>query len=90
MDYLFSKIAKEVTLVHRRSSFRGHLESVDQVNALAKMNKINLITDSEVYEINGEKKLENVVIKDKQNQEFNLQTDFWFPFIWFSSKTRAN
>ena len=64
----FSKIAKEVTLVHRRSSFRGHLESVDQVNSLAKMNKINLITDSEVYEINGEKKLENVVIKDKQNQ----------------------
>lgn len=77
----FSKIAKEVTLVHRRSSFRGHLESVDQVNALAKMNKINLITDSEVYEINGEKKLENVVIKDKQNQEFNLQTDFWFPLF---------
>ena len=45
------------------------------------MNKINLITDSEVYEINGEKKLENVVIKDKQNQEFNLQTDFWFPLF---------
>ena len=28
-----------------------------------------------------EKKIENVVIKDKQNQEFNLQTDFWFPLF---------
>ena len=77
----FSKTAKEVTLVHRRSSFRGHLDSVEIINKLAKSGKINLITESEVFKIKGHDKLQGLVIKNKNNEEYSLKTDFWFPLF---------
>ncbi|MFZ1748943.1 MAG: NAD(P)/FAD-dependent oxidoreductase, partial [Saprospiraceae bacterium] len=43
---LLSDIAKEVTLVHRRTSFRGALDSVEKVMHLAESGKINLITNA--------------------------------------------
>jgi len=77
----FSKIASEITLVHRRSSFRGHLDSVERINNLAKKGKLNLITDSEVFQIDGGNKLQEVFIKNKNNQKTSLKTDFWFPLF---------
>ncbi len=77
----FSKTAKEVTLVHRRSSFRGHLDSVEIVSKLAEEGKINLITDSEVFRIEGVDKLQKVFIKNKNNEEHSFKTDFWFPLF---------
>jgi len=77
----FSKTAKEVTLVHRRSSFRGHLDSVDTVNNLAKTGKINLITDSEVFKLEGVNELQKVVIKNKNSDESSFEIDFWFPLF---------
>ena len=77
----FSKTAKEVTLVHRRSSFRGHLDSVETINKLAKSGKINLITESEVFKIKGDDKLKELVIKNKNNEEYSLKTNFWFPLF---------
>ena len=49
-------IAKEVTLVHRSSSFRGHLDSVQQVINLAEKGKINLLTEAQVVGLNGDEK----------------------------------
>jgi thioredoxin reductase (NADPH) len=43
-----NKIAKELTLVHRNSSFRGHLDSVQKVMDLADAGKIKLVTEAEV------------------------------------------
>ena len=60
-----NEIASEVSLVHRRSSFRGHLDSVQQVMDLAGEGKINLITEAEVVGIHGEGKVEGVEIKLK-------------------------
>ena len=77
----FSKTAKEVTLVHRRSSFRGHLDSVETVNNLAKKGSINLITDSEVFKLEGVNELQKVVIKNKNNDESSFKIDFWFPLF---------
>jgi len=40
-------VAKEVTLVHRRDSFRGALDSVEKVMELAESGKINLVTNAQ-------------------------------------------
>lgn len=60
-----NKIAAEVSLVHRRNSFRGHLDSVQQVMDLAEEGKINLITEAEVVGITGNGKVDGVVIEMK-------------------------
>ena len=77
----FAKTANQVTLVHRRNSFRGHLDSVETINKLAQKGEINLITDAEVKKIEGKDKLQSIEIKTKQGEEINLNTDFWFPLF---------
>ena len=77
----FTKYAKEVTLVHRRSTFRGHLDSVETINKLANEGKINLIIDSEVFEISGKKNVEKLSIKSSDDQIISLETNYWFPLF---------
>ena len=61
-----SKVAKKVTLVHRRNEFRGASDSVDKVQKLKDENKINLITPAEVFKLEGTDNLEKVFVK-KEN-----------------------
>jgi len=75
------KIASKVTLVHRRSSFRGHLDSVQKVMDLADAGKINLLTDREVIGIGGDGKVENVTIKHKTEGEQIIPTDHFIPLF---------
>ncbi|MEJ6584154.1 MAG: NAD(P)/FAD-dependent oxidoreductase [Crocinitomicaceae bacterium] len=75
------KIAKEVSLVHRRSSFRGHLDSVQKVMDLADDGRIKLITEAEVIGIGGNGKVENVVIKHDTQGEFLKETDHFIPLF---------
>lgn len=80
--YLADKnIASEVALVHRSSSFRGHLDSVQKVIDLAEKGKINLITEAEVVGLNGEGKLKQVVIQHATNGEMLLDTDHFIPLF---------
>ena len=51
------KIAKKVTLVHRRSEFRGAIDSVTKVQKLKDLGKVNLITPAEVVGLIGTKRL---------------------------------
>lgn len=74
-------IATEVSLVHRRASFRGHLDSVQKVMDLADEGKINLITEAEVVGIGGDGKVENVVIKHKTEGEITKETDHFIPLF---------
>ena len=75
------KIASEVTLVHRGSSFRGHLDSVQKVIDLAETGKINLITESEVKGISGDGKVESLTIKHKKDGDFIKETDHFIPLF---------
>lgn len=80
--YLVEKnIAKEVSLVHRRSSFRGHLDSVQKVMDLADDGRINLITEAEVVGIGGNGKVENVVIQHDSQGEIIKETDHFIPLF---------
>ena len=74
-------VAKEVSLVHRRNSFRGHLDSVDKVHALAEAGKVKLITNAEVKDVTGDEGVESVVIKSKEHGELSLECDYWLPLF---------
>ena len=74
-------IASEVSLVHRRNSFRGHLDSVQQIMDLADTGKVNLITEAEVVGIGGEGKVENVTIKHKTEGDVAKETDHFIPLF---------
>ncbi len=66
-DWAFSlfPIAKSVTLVHRRDSFRAHATTVAKVRELG----VELITDSEVQEITGGDSVSGVRIVNKLTDE---------------------
>ncbi|WP_298495681.1 NAD(P)/FAD-dependent oxidoreductase [uncultured Algibacter sp.] len=79
-------VAKSVTLIHRRSEFRGHLDSVEKVQELKNAGKINLITPAEVTDIIGDGKVEAIEIKKKDEDAFILKTDHFIPLFGLSPK----
>lgn len=74
-------IAKEVALVHRSSSFRGHLDSVQKVINFAEQGRIKLITEAEVTEIHGGEKLDKVVVKHAKDGDIHHETDHFIPLF---------
>jgi thioredoxin reductase (NADPH) len=76
-----NKIASEVILVHRSSSFRGHLDSVQKVIDMAEKGEINLITEAEVTGISGDGKLEKVQITHQTNGLIDLNADHLIPLF---------
>jgi thioredoxin reductase (NADPH) len=65
--FLAEGVAKEVTLVHRRTEFRGHLDSVQKVMDHAAEGRIRLMTNAEVVEVQGDSNLQSVVVKTKED-----------------------
>ncbi|MDG1261667.1 MAG: NAD(P)/FAD-dependent oxidoreductase [Flavobacteriales bacterium] len=83
--FLAEGVANSVTMVHRRSSFRGHLDSVQKVQDLAAAGKINLMTDSEVVGITGDDHVNGVTIKTKEGEK-HVACDHWMPLFGLSPK----
>ena len=75
------KIAKEVVLVHRSSSFRGHLDSVQKVIDLSEKGKVKLITEAEVTAVMGEEKLKKIQITHQKTGEVIEETDHFIPLF---------
>ena len=75
-----SKIAKKVTLVHRRNEFRGALDSVEKVQELKNKNRINIITPAEVFNLSGNKKLQHVYVKNGEDQ-IKIEADYFIPLF---------
>ncbi len=84
--YLAEGVAKEVTLIHRSKSFRGHLDSVQKVMDMHAQGKIKLMTDSEVYELEGEENLNKIHIKTKGEEDTVLDVDYWLPLFGLTPK----
>ena len=75
-----SKLAKKVTLVHRRNEFRGAVDSVEKVQKLKNSSIIDVITPAEVIKLNGKDKLESLEIN--HNDDFKtIETDFFIPLF---------
>ena len=81
-----SDVAKSVTLVHRRNEFRGHLDSVEQVQKLKNEGKIKLITPAEVTGIIGDGKVEGLEITKKGEEPITIETDHFIPLFGLSPK----
>ena len=75
-----SKIAKKVTLVHRRNEFRGAIDSVEKVQNLKNQSIIDVITPSEVISLNGKDKLESIVLKHLDIEK-TISTDYFIPLF---------
>ena len=70
------KLAKKVTLIHRRTEFRGAIDSVDKVQKLKNKSLIDVITPAEVIALNGKDNLKSIKIKTR-NIEKEINTDFF-------------
>ena len=83
-------IAKEITLIHRRTSFRGALDSVDKVMELAQAtdNNVNLITEAQAIGVKGDGNgvLQEVLIKSKAKGEFGIEVDNFIPLFGLTPK----
>ncbi len=83
-----SNVASEVTLVHRRNEFRGALDSVEKVQELKKLGKINLITPAEVVAIQGENHVESITLENEGVQRI-FETDYFIPLFGLTPKLGA-
>ena len=85
LDWAFflvdQKIAKKVTLVHRSSSFRGHLDSVQKIINLAEEQKIELLTEAEVIDLQGINNLERLVVKHQAKGAQIIEADLFIPLF---------
>jgi thioredoxin reductase (NADPH) len=79
-------LAEEVTLVHRRTFFRGTPDSVEKVNALAASGKISLLTNSEVTSLLGNGVLKEVGITGPNKEVYKKRADHFIPLFGLSPK----
>ena len=80
-----SKVASELTLIHRRNEFRGAKDSVQKVKKLYEDNVINVITPAEVIKLNGNDFLESVEVKTEEKTQI-INVDHFIPLFGLSPK----
>lgn len=83
---ILADIAKQVTLIHRRTSFRGALDSVEKVLELARNGKINLITEAQAIGLNGNKVLEKILIEQDGKENYYFDSDYFIPLFGLAPK----
>jgi thioredoxin reductase (NADPH) len=83
---ILAELTSELTLVHRRTQFRGAPDSVDKVMNLVKESKVQLVTEAEVKFLNGNGKLESVTIMHDHSGEIHKKTDHFIPLFGLSPK----
>ncbi|WP_439883520.1 NAD(P)/FAD-dependent oxidoreductase [Pontibacter sp. MBLB2868] len=74
-------ICKELTLVHRGTSFRGAPESAAKVTSMAEEGQIKLILKSNVTEVHGESGLERVTIMINNETPYEVEADYFIPLF---------
>jgi len=79
-------VAREVTLVHRRTEFRGALDSAEKVHELALQGKVKLLTEAQVIGLGGEGKLGEVLIEHNNLGQFALEADYFLPLFGLTPK----
>jgi thioredoxin reductase (NADPH) len=79
------KVARSVTLIHRRNEFRGSLDSVEKVQHLKNKGKIQLITPAEVTSLQGEDKLLSICVNQK-DKLLKLDCDHFIPLFGLTPK----
>jgi thioredoxin reductase (NADPH) len=77
-------------MIHRRTQFRGHLDSVQKVMDMAANNEINLLVNSEVTHLEGsdtQRGLQRVGISTDEKDEITwVDCDYFLPLFGLSPK----
>jgi thioredoxin reductase (NADPH) len=79
-------IAKEIVLIHRRTEFRGALDSVEKVMDLAQSGRIKLVTHAQVIDLKGTDHLTSVVVEHDTEGKIELETDHFIPLFGLTPK----
>lgn len=79
-------IATSVTVIHRRTEFRGAPESVLKLLNFVKEGKIQLLTESEVTHLAGEQKLEWVIVNTPTSDQHRIDCDYFIPLFGLTPK----
>ena len=70
-----------VTLIHRRKEFRGSEHTLNEINKLAKQGKLKIKTPFQLEKINGNKKIQSILIKDDNGKTEEINTDIILSFF---------
>ncbi len=81
-----SDLTPDVTLIHRRTEFRGAPDSVEKVMELAHEGKIKLLTNSEVVGLQGNGQLSGIVVRHDSEGDIELETDHFVPLFGLTPK----
>ena len=73
-------------MIHRRTEFRGALDSVDKVQELKNNGDINLITPAEVTGLFGADRLESIEVTKIDQVPQRIETDAFIPLFGLSPK----
>ena len=83
---ILADIADQVTLIHRRTSFRGALDSVEKVMELAHSGKINLITEAQAIGLKGNGVLQEILIEQDGKENYYFPVDHFIPLFGLAPK----
>lgn len=75
----------EVSMIHRRSAFRGAPDSVDKVMKLVTDGKVRLYTDAQVTGLEGQEHLEALLV-ETPDSTLRLTTDYFIPLFGLTPK----
>jgi thioredoxin reductase (NADPH) len=79
-------VAKEVTLVHRGTTFRGAADSAEKVKNLHEAGRARLVLSSNVTHVHGEDGLEAVTITANDGTAETLHVDSFIPLFGLTPK----
>ncbi len=84
---ILADFCAEVTIIHRRTSFRGALDSVEKVMALVESGKVKLITEAQAVGLKGnENGLTHVVVEVDNAGKQEVSIDYFIPLFGLSPK----
>lgn len=79
---MLAPIAAEVSLIHRRSEFRAHEHSVNQL----KQSSVNIMTPYIIKDVTGDRLLEEIYLQEPKSEEtVRLSVDYLIVNYGFSS-----
>ena len=79
-------IAADITLIHRRTEFRGALDSVEKVMHLVEKGRVKLLTNSQVIGLGGNGKLSELTVEQDDNAPFVIPADYFIPLFGLTPK----
>ncbi|GGG31254.1 NAD(P)/FAD-dependent oxidoreductase [Hymenobacter glacieicola] len=81
-----AEVAKEVTLVHRGTTFRGAADSAEKVKNLHEAGKVKLVLSSNVTHVHGNGQLHGVTITANDGTAAQVEADSFIPLFGLTPK----